>query len=91
MNLINSTHIKMNTLKPIEFIMPNPILSLTEWRTQNLDNHEIAFSMEHLYLLINLILNQIFRFGFPDSIITDDFVQRPAEVIEENKLEVCID
>lgn len=81
----------MNTLKPIEFIMPNPILSLTEWRTQNLDNHEIAFSMEHLYLLINLILNQIFRFGFPDSIITDDFVQRPAEVIEENKLEVCID
>lgn len=78
----------MNTLKPIEFIMPNPILSLTEWRTQNLDNHEIAFSMEHLYLLINLILNQIFRFGFPDSIITDDFVQRPAEVIEENKLEI---
>ncbi|KAH9416445.1 Prominin [Dermatophagoides pteronyssinus] len=95
MNLIqNSTQsslsslIKMNTLKPIEFIMPNPILLLTEWRTQNLNDHEIAFSMEHLYLLINWLLNYIFPYGFPDSIITDDFVQRPAEVIEENKLEI---
>lgn len=95
MNLIqNSTQsslIKMNTLKPIEFIMPNPILLLTEWRTQYQNDHEIAFSMEHLYLLINWLLNYIFPYGFPDSIITDDFVQRPAEVIEENKLEVRFD
>ncbi|OTF71095.1 prominin protein-like protein [Euroglyphus maynei] len=81
----------MNTIlmKPIEFIQPNPILSLTEWHTQNMnEHHEIAFSMEHLYLLINWLLNYIFQLGFPDSIIDDDFIQRPGEVIEENKLEI---
>lgn len=81
---------KMNTIKPIEFIMPNPILLLTEWKTANINEHEITFSMEHLYLLINLILKNIFKSGLPASLISDEFLNKPAEVLEENKLEVSV-
>lgn len=81
---------KMNTIKPIEFIMPNPILLLTEWKTANINEHEITFSMEHLYLLINLILKNIFKSGLPASVISNEFLDKPTEVLEENKLEVSV-
>lgn len=78
----------MNTLKPIEFILPNSILSLSEWNTRSNSDQEITFSMEHLYLLINVILDFIFKPGFPISILSRDIIHKPLEVIEDNKLEV---
>lgn len=79
----------MNTLRPIEFILPNAILSLTEWNTRTQHDHEVTFSMEHLYLLINYMLDRVFKPGFPNSIISRDLLHKPLEVLDENKLEVC--
>ncbi|KPM02837.1 prominin protein-like protein [Sarcoptes scabiei] len=78
----------MNTLKPIDFIIPNPILFLTEWKTQEIAENEFVFSMEHLYLLINWILQYLYKPGYPECLINEDFLHKPYEIIDDNKLEI---
>lgn len=88
--VFESGDVQMNTIKPIEFILPNSILSLTEWNTRVVNEQDITFSMEHLYLLINFILDHIFKPGVPFDFLTKDVFNNPLRVLEENKLEVCI-
>ncbi len=82
----------LSGLQPIEFILPNAILSLTEWSTrpEGADGaaSELTFSMEHLYLLINYALGRLFKPGFPSAVISRDVFHKPVEVLDENKLEV---
>lgn len=78
----------MNTLKPIQFILPNTILSLTEWNTQAVAEQDVTFSMEHLYLLINYILNSVFKSGFPNSVIDRDLFHKPLDLLDQNKLSI---
>lgn len=87
--MLAPANIKLSTLKPIEFILPNTILSLTQWRTQMTgSDQEITVSMEHLYLILKYILNYIYKAGFPSSIISSDMFDRPVEFVNENKFEV---
>lgn len=75
-------------LKPIEFILPNRILSLTEWHTQMPQEPEVTFSMEHLYLLTNYVLNFLFPPGFPNALISTNLIDNPVETLQENQFEV---
>lgn len=90
MNFTNMTVAELG-LKPIEFLLPNAVLAITEWRSQPPRNDEFNFSMEHLYLVINHVLNYLLpKDGVPESFITKDLFDRPVELVNENKLEVCL-
>lgn len=87
---MDTTNTTMKTLKPIDFVLPNSFLSLTVWNTRAPVEQEFVFSMEHLYLLINLVLDYFFKPGIPSSILTEELIDKPHVVLEDNKFEVCL-